>query len=337
MERVKLEISIWSVIKLLLILAAFYLVFLIKDIIALFAVVLILVTAFNPIVSRWEKKVGRVPAVLILVLIAIILITAFVYIVVPPLVSQTKQLLSTLPSLIDSVAIVRHYVPSINEGLSTIAKGLGNITSNIYAITAGVFGGVFTFFMAIILTVYLLLDKAALSKTAYSFIPEDKRLPVAQIVKKITAKIGDWFRGELILMGSIGILSYVGLLVIGVPFALTLALIAGLLEIVPTIGPVIAAILAIIVAFLDQPYKALLVLVFYIILQQLENNILVPKIMQKVIGISPVIIILAILIGAKLFGIIGAVLAVPLVGTLVVLIQEWPRIKEILANNERQK
>lgn len=333
MEKIKLEISAWSVIKLILILAAFYFVFLIRDIIALFAVVLILVTAFNPVVSRWEKKVGRVPAVLILVLILIILVTAFVYIVIPPLVSQTRQLVSTLPSLVDSLAIIRNYVPSINEGLSSIARSLGNITTNIYAITAGVFGGVLSFFMAIILTIYLLLDKAALSKAVYSFIPEDKRVQVAQIVKKITAKIGDWFRGELILMGTIGVLSYIGLLILGLPFALTLGLIAGLLEIIPTIGPVIAAILAITVAFLDQPYKALLVLIFYIVLQQLENNILVPKIMQKAIGISPVIIILAILVGAKLFGVIGAILAVPLVGTFVVLFQEWPKIKEILAKN----
>ena len=116
---------------------------------------------------------------------------------------------------------------------------------------------------------------------------------------------------------------YLGLLALGVPFALALAVLAGILEIIPYVGPIVAAIPTIIIAFFVSPWLALAVAIFYIIVQQLEGHILVPKIMQKAVGISPVTIIIALLIGAKLAGVLGLLLAVPICAGIIVLTSEW--------------
>ena len=132
--------------------------------------------------------------------------------------------------------------------------------------------------------------------------------------------MGAWFRGQIVLSFSIGFLTWISLLILGLPFALPLALLAGILEIVPTIGPIISAIPAVIIALNISPTMALLVVLLYIIIQLLENNILVPRIMEKAVGLNPIVIILGVIIGSKLMGIAGALLAVPFISLVVVVI-----------------
>jgi len=125
----------------------------------------------------------------------------------------------------------------------------------------------------------------------------------------------------MVLSLAIGICTWAGLTLLGLPFALPLALMAGLLEIIPTIGPIVSAIPAIIVALTISPGIAISVVVFYILLQMLENNILVPKVMEKAVGLNPIVIIIGVLIGAKSLGILGALLAVPFIATVIILSQ----------------
>ena len=149
------------------------------------------------------------------------------------------------------------------------------------------------------------------------------------VAKKLATKMGGWLRGQGILMLVIGILDGIVLVVAGVPYALTLAIWGAVTEIIPYIGPPLGAIPAVIIAFVDSPIKGLIVLIAYIVIQQIEAQFLAPKVLGKAVGLSPIIIIFALLIGAKLGGIIGMLLSVPAAAALSVIIQEWPTIRSV--------
>ncbi|MBI2420934.1 MAG: AI-2E family transporter, partial [Candidatus Levybacteria bacterium] len=133
---------------------------------------------------------------------------------------------------------------------------------------------------------------------------------------------GAWLRGQVFLSFVIGFITWISLTVVGIEYALPLALLAGMLEVIPTLGPIIAAVPAVIVAFAVSPATAALVTVVYVIIQLAENNILVPKIMQKAVGLNPVAIIVAILIGGKVLGILGALLSIPFLSVLIIVYKQ---------------
>jgi predicted PurR-regulated permease PerM len=135
-------------------------------------------------------------------------------------------------------------------------------------------------------------------------------------------KIGKWMQGQIMLMAIIFILDYIGLSLVGIPYALPLAAFAGLLEIVPYVGPIISAVPGVVLGFLVSPIKGLLALIIYIITQQAESNIVTPLIMKRTVDLNPVVVILALLIGAKLGGILGAILAIPVATTIGIIAKD---------------
>jgi len=329
-EKMQFDVSVWMFIKLMLVLVTFYLLFVIRDIVALIFIVLILVATFSPIVKRWAKKIGRIPSVIALLLIIIAVIALVVYMLIPPISDQITQLVNNAPSYLERIQFLKVYAPTLQDSLTTITSSTGTITQGFVSITAGVFGGIITFLTAIVLFVYMLIDEQVLKNFIYSLTPPEKKEQVVEVLRKVASKVGDWFRGQVILGAIIAFIDLIGLLIINVPYALTLAVIAGILEIVPTIGPIIAGVLATIVAFTDSPIKALIVIVFFIAVQQLENSFIVPKVMQKAVGLSPVIIIIAILVGAKLLGVAGAILAIPIAASISVVLNELPSLRKVI-------
>ena len=144
-----------------------------------------------------------------------------------------------------------------------------------------------------------------------------------RIIKKVEFKLGKWFVGQLALGFIVGLLSYIGLTILGIPHPLILAIIAGTMELVPYIGPTLASIPAIIFAFTVSPLLAALTLVLYFLIQQFENYLIVPKVMEKSVGLHPVIIIIAMLIGGQLAGILGVILAIPVTTIASIILEEF--------------
>ncbi|OGL88417.1 hypothetical protein A3I42_00040 [Candidatus Uhrbacteria bacterium RIFCSPLOWO2_02_FULL_49_11] len=179
-----------------------------------------------------------------------------------------------------------------------------------------------SFFIILVLTFYMVVDEDGIMRFLQVITPENIHKDVTALTVKIQNKIGLWLRGQLILMLVIGVLTFIGLTIIGVPYALVLALVAGITEIIPYAGPVIGSIPAIFIAFTISPTMGLWTVLLYVLIQQAENHLLVPKIMQKTTGLNPIIVILAVLIGARLSGVIGALLAVPIASAIEVLIHE---------------
>lgn len=332
-DGTEIYISPWAIVKVILILIAFYLLYLIKDILLLFFMVLILSAAFMPIINSWEKKIKRIPAVIALSLIIFGLLAFISYIVFPPLVTQVAAFIQSLPDIIKNIDFLSSHEELIYSSLKSFTNNTAGITGNFVTITTSVFGGVFAFLTVIVMTIYLLLDKNGFQKVVKATIPQNSREQVMIVAHKMAEKVGSWFSGQLLLCLSIAIIDLIGLLIIGVPYALTLALLSGVLEIIPVVGPIMAGLVAALVALSISPVQALFVIILYIVVQQIENTVLVPNIMKKAVGLSPVIIILAVLIGAKLLGLIGALLAVPIVAVLSVAMAEWPLIKRLFRNS----
>jgi predicted PurR-regulated permease PerM len=200
-----------------------------------------------------------------------------------------------------------------------VAGELNNLGKNAFAVTSAVFGGVFSTVTILIVAFYLLLYHEKFKHAIASVFPKRDRDDIFEILGQVDDKLGGWFRGQLTLGFAIGIMTFIALSIIGLPFALPLAVLAGLLEAIPTLGPTLAAVPAVIVALTVSPSLALIVVVIYILIQTLENNVLVPKIMQRAVGLNPVVVILGVMIGANLMGVVGALLSIPFLSFIIVL------------------
>lgn len=333
-EKMYLDISVWTIVKLLLVLLTFYLLFLVRDIIALLFIVFVLVATLLPVVARWSKKIGRIPAVISVILIFIASLALLIYIVVPPVIDQVTQFIVNIPNYAEKYGYLNKYVISNEKYLRSIAGSFNDYTGGFIALTTNIFGGIITVITVIVLSIYLLMDETGLKKSVMTIVPPEQREGLMLVIKKLGDKVGDWLGGQILLAFIVAVIDFVALTIIGVPLAIMLAVLAGILEFVPVIGPIIAGVVATFIAFTDSPVKAVIVIVLYVAVQQLENLVLVPKIMQKAVGLSPIIIIVALLIGAKLLGVIGAVLAIPIAASLSVLISEWSTIRKVWEHGE---
>lgn len=281
----------------------------IKTILLTLFICLIFMLALNPTVSRLEKlKIPRPLAIFLIYLILIAVIAGAVAGIIPVLIEQTSGLVATLPGAISNF---RFFGMSATDIYSQL-RILDNLPSQIAQITISIFSNIFSLFVVLVITFYLLMERRHLYRQEFSFLSDSQKRKVLIIVELLEKRLGSWVTAELILMSTIGLLAGVGYYLIGLKYVLPLAIIAGLLEAVPNIGPTVSTALAVIIGFTVSPLTALFALGWGIIIQFLENNLIVPNIMRQSIGINPLVTILAISTGAEIGGIIGAVLAVPI-------------------------
>jgi predicted PurR-regulated permease PerM len=289
----------------------------------------------SPLVNELERnrflrqRVPRWAAILVIYVCVIAVIVAIASMVIPAVVMQARDLAREFPRLlhqgqqwlIDHGVLTREI--SAAEAVQQTAPSTAQDTLGLVAnAVLGVIGGVFGLITVLVLAFYLLVDSSALILVFLRLFPREKRTQVNDACRRVTKKISAWLGGQLLLGGIIGSTAALGLYLMGVPFFWVLALIAAVGELIPIVGPILSAVPAIIVALSVKPTLALAVIVFFIAQQQLENHLLVPKIMQRQVGISPVFVIIALLIGGSLLGVIGAILAVPTAAILQVLLEE---------------
>lgn len=311
----KIEISVQTILFTAALIAGIWLLFQIKDILFLVFIAFLLMTAIYPMVLLLERL--KIPRAISTFLIYIIVLGALGVIIgsaVPELVAQTAKLAVTLPSAAARV------LPYWNIDFQTLAGQIAPLSANVVSVTIGIFSNILTTFTVLIIAFYFIIERRHAESILTEFLGVSTGRNVARLLRTIEQRLGAWVRGELLLMTFIGVLTYIGLSLFHIEFALPLALIAGMLEIVPMIGPFVAAVPAVLVALSISPILALTVAALYIIVQQIEGNIVVPFVMRKSVGLSPLITILALMVGGRLGGIGGAVLAVPMVLVLQVIL-----------------
>ena len=311
-RRLSIDISISSIFWILLTCGGIYLLFVLSNLLVLVITSLIIALSVNPLVDLLEKyKINRsLSSALILFLLFLVLIL-FGISVATPLIEQTEVFLEKLPSIIETVSPIKIDMNSFNTQLA-------EIPGRVFNIAIGTFSGLFTAFTTIILSFYIIQEIKKLP-SCIDFWFADKSKIYKDLSAKLQKQISMWVRGQLLLMLVVGVLSYFGYKVIGIPYALPLAFIAGILELIPNIGPTIAAVPAIFVGFSISSVHGVAALIVSIVVQQLENNFIVPKIMEKVAGLNPIITIISIMVGLQLGGPLLAVLSIPLVLSLRVI------------------
>lgn len=291
-----------------------YFLYLIRDILTLVFLAFIIMVALRP-VSKKLQHYTKMPvglSIFFSYLLLILVLTTFIAVLVPPLLGQLSGLI-TLVNLPGLQGQITEFKFTITE-LSELAGRVGTSVGAIFSIIGSTFSTIFTFFTLLVVSYFLLAEREVLpQKLSWLIKSSEQKQKFTKLLDSVEEQLGGWVRGELILMLLIGLMTYIGLTALGVPYALPLAILAGVLEIVPNIGPTIAAIPAIALAYISNGWvSASTVLLLNLVIQQLENNFLVPKVMKASANVNPLASIIAILIGLKLGGVMGALLGVPL-------------------------
>lgn len=291
----------------------------------------------SPLVGMIERQRvipigGRLPrwlAILIIYATVIGAVVGIFLLVWPPLVNQAEELWRVLPEKIEQaqaalvrIGIIRRPF-TISEIVQQAPPGGGATAFNtIFGAVRNVVGGVFGLISVLLLTFYMLVESRDIRSFFVRLFPPRQRSRVGSISATVTQKVSAWLGGQLILSMIIGLTSWIGLWVMGVPYYYVLALISAIGEMIPMVGPILSAIPAILVAATVSPGLAIGVAIFFILQQQLENTVLVPKIMGRQVGLSAVNVIIALGIGSQLLGVVGAILSVPTAAIVQVLFGE---------------
>ena len=267
-----------------------------------------------------KQKIPNILATLIPHLVLLALFLLLIIPLLPFLTSQIQLLVKDFPQYFENAARVMGFNVDYSSFNTSISDSLSGIGKNIFLITGKAVNIVFSALTIFVISFYLLLYRDSFKLSIVKVFPKEKREKVEDVLHKIEEKLGAWARGQVVLSLIIGVFTWIVLTLLQMDFALPLAVTAGILEIIPTAGPILASIPAIIVALTISPTLALIVAISYFIIQIIENNILVPKIMEKSVGLNPVVVLLAILVGGTLMGIIGALLAIPFLSALIIIL-----------------
>ena len=297
----------------------------------------LLAIGFSPLVRGLQRQrllpVGsrRLPrglAILVIYVAILGSVASLAAAILPQLLEQARALWRELPGMLDraqdyliSTGLLTQRV-TLRDAVERAPAGGGDAVTTVLTAVWGFFGGVFGLLTILILTFYLLVEAQALRDGFLRLFPRRRRPTVAGALDEITVKVSAWLGGQLLLAGIIGATSAIALWLLDVPFFYVLALLSAIGEMIPVVGPVLAALPAVGVAATVSLQKALVVAVFFIVQQQIENHLLVPKVMERQVGVSAVTVIVALLLGGSLLGIVGAILAVPTAAILQVVFQQ---------------
>ncbi len=329
-----INISFLTIAKILIALLLFFVLYIVRDILAVLFISLIFASALDPWVD-WmqEKKIPRGVGVITIYLLLLGIIGSVVLLLIPPITTQITELTNSYPQITEKLssgfALLKQYSLSDNpvenflRTKDNLPPGLAKAAENIISSAIDVFGGIFTFFLILVVTFYMTVEEDSVKKVIWSIAPAKNQVYIMKLISRMQKKIGLWLRGQIILSLIIFILTYIGLSILGVQYALVLAMIAGLTEFIPYLGPMIAAIPAMFLAFTQGGgiFMAFVGILYYVI-QLTENNIIVPKLMQKVVGLNPIVTLAVLMIGFKLAGIIGMVLSIPVATAINVFLKD---------------
>lgn len=330
--RMTIDISAATLLRVLAIAGLVVLFFAIWQILAGVFLAIVISAALEPTLRWLERhRVHRYVSVPIIYLVAMAMLVGIFYAVVPTLFAEVRTLSQELPQRIDvffqeldssTLGNFSVFVPSIEQTLIGLQGQLGAIGGDVLTFASSIFGGLMSLFFVVIISFYLALERDAVERFLTSFTPTDHRDYVADLWRRIQRRIGRWLQAQFVMAVFIGVSTFILLTVVGSPFALTLGILAGFLEIIPMIGPIIAGALMFGVVSLDSVVLALIVVAIYLVIQQIQQNFIIPPIMSRVVGLNPLIILISVLVAAEIAGMWGIVLAIPFVAILREIIRD---------------
>lgn len=322
----------------------FYLVVNLQSVLFQLLFALILATGLGPLVRQLERSgMSRGLAVLLIYVLLIIALIVLGVAVIPPIVEQVEEFARDAPrhgdEIVELLRSLREqfpFLPPLDEQLVEYARQLsgqlgvlGAQALTVARFALGIFSGALSILLVLLITLYLIVDHERIRDYFLSFFSEERHEQLRRVSDRIGERMGGWLLGQVFLSLTVGLVSWIGLTLLGVNGAVVLAVLAAIGELIPIVGPIAAAVPAVLVGFTQSVYHGIAALVLYVAIQQLENNILVPKIMERAVAIHPLAVIIALLVGGELYGIVGAIVAVPVAASLAVVLNEFRRGGEL--------
>jgi len=336
---INISITAGSVINILLVLLGAYVIFVLRELLLLVLTAVVLASAIEPGVEFFKKRLRlhRVLSVILMYLLVFGSIFIGIYYFVPPVLDEAQSFIALLPQYLDTVELPTSIgnagfigaetvtaKSSLLESLLSLQESFADTGEGIVRLLATVFGGIFSLFLTIVLSFYFAVRDAGIDDFLKIVTPIKHQDYVLDLWRRSQRKIGLWMQGQLMLSLIIGILVYLGLMILGVPYALLLAVFAAVLELIPVFGSIIAAIPGVLVAFVDGGATlALIVGGLFLVVNQFQGNLIYPLVVKKVIGVPPLLVILAIIAGGQLAGVIGVILAVPIAAGIQELVHDF--------------
>lgn len=350
-DKLQIAISAGTIIKTLIILVLAYVLYQMLDLVLVLLTSIVLASAVEPVINWFSRyKVKRLPAVLITYIFVIVAFAGLLYFFVPPVLQEASNLLNDAPKYVETITLWNPLkeaektvgtlalktgfdTPSVlGDLINQVSSLTSNASNNLVSIISNIFGGVFSFVLIIVLSFYLAAQEAGVEKFLKIITPVKSEAYIIDLWKRSQKKIGHWLQGQLLLGVLVGVLVYLGLTILGIENALVLAVFAGILEIIPLFGPIISAIPAVVFGIADGGLTVgLLVVGLYVIIQQFENHLIYPLVVKKVVGISPILVILSLIVGAKLAGFLGILLAAPITAIVMEFLDDIQKDKNALS------
>jgi len=345
---INVHITSGSTITVLMFLALAALLWFLKDLVLILVTAVVIASAMEPAVNFLTRR--RIHRILSVILVYLCVFSAFIsvlFIFIPPLLGDAADFLSRLPQTLSAINIsdaTHGILPWGNVGdqissadlLRNISKTLSDTTGGVFTTLSAFFGGLTSFVLIIVFSFYFSVQETGVDDFLRVVTPIKEQAYVLNLWKRSQEKIGKWMQGQLILGIIVGILLYLGLVILGIPNALMLAVIAGLFELIPVFGQILAAIPALAIGFADGGVTALLLVAgLYLVVQQFEAHLIYPVVVKKVVGVPPLLVIIALIVGAKLAGFLGILLSVPIAAAIQEFVSDIERKKsKALANDE---
>ena len=304
----KIEISSKTIIFTIVLILLLNFLWLIRDLIFSLFIAFIIMSALRPFVAFLTKY--KFPKILSVFVVFTSFLASFIFlltVVVPPLITESFLLFANLPAILDNSIFD---IKAVN--IESFSQYIPDITDNAFKFANTIFSNVFFVVSTLFFSFYLLLEDDVIKTTLLKFFDSERAKQISEVFEKAHMRMNAWFWGQATLMLVVGVMTFIGLNLIGMGrYAIPLAVLAGLFEVVPNLGPIVSAIPAVLIGLSQSYFLGLAAVALYLIVQQLENNLIVPYIMKKAVGLSPIISLIALIIGGKLAGIIGVLLAIP--------------------------
>jgi len=325
-----LDISWESILKVALAGVIFYVLFLVRDIVIWFFFALIISVLFEPAIGFLKRfHVPRVMGVIFIYLTFFTLLAFSIYFTAPLFVTEIKQFSQLIPQYFESISplfkeLKIEALQNVESFTQALAGNLEKISSSIFDALATFFGGVASAFFIISIAFFLSLEERGVERVLRLLAPKKYEDYILALFDRCQAKVSGWFGARILACLFIMVASFVVFFLFKIKYAFVLAFLAGILNFIPFLGPAITGILLILfVGVADSWMRALIVLVAFIVIQQVENNIISPILTKKFVGLPPVLVLVSIIVGGEIFGFLGAIFAIPVFGILYEFIREF--------------
>ena len=334
----KIDITLGTFLRFFAVAILIFVAYYLLQVIAAVIFAIVIASAIEPVI-QWagRRHVSRIIAVILIYLAAVVIFAGLVYLVLPAIATELQNFISSYPiyqrelfreiQSVTGIPLASFLSDNSQEILVSAPEQLTQLAESTFKLTVDVFGGFILAIITAVISFYVATQAMGIENFLRLVTPIEYEEYAVDLWIRAQRKMGQWLRAQLLLGLIVGVFVYIALTLLGIRFALVFAALTAVLEIIPVIGPIIAAAPAVVIAFVQGPILGLTVIVTYFVIQQIESHLIVPTVMRRSVGLNPLVVILALLIGGKVGGVLGLLLAVPVASILVEFLSDTDRKK----------